>query len=777
MDAAVFVLGDASCHICRLHLVVSVMRTITSANNTPSSSHPLPDGADDRFLERVARIAYRHRRAVTVTWVALLIGLSILSGTVGGDLRNDFSLGGAESEKATDLLGAGGFGERGGETGQIVFRSDSGAMDPSVQAEMEAFFAEVTDAVPTVGILSPYGDEGRSQIGPDGEVAFAEVQFGDVTTDEASDLATEVVSVRDFTTFSDGLQVELGGELFFEEAEFSSEAFGFLAAILILLVAFGSVLAMGLPLVTALFGIGCGLAIIMLGANLLDIPDFGPQGAMLVSIGVGIDYALLIVTRYRENLRAGFEPEGAVVHAMNTAGRAVFFAGMTVVIALLGLLLGGVPLMRSFAVAASVGVLTVMLVTLTLVPALLGFAGRSIDRLSVHRRKAAPDPRSTVWYRWSRVVQRRPGPIAIVATLLLVGLALPVLGMRLGFSDAGNRPDTDTSRRAYDLLSDSFGPGFNGPLFLAVGLPGDPDDDQIALDALSTELGNDRGIASAVPAIVNEAGDTGFVQVFPATSPQDEETVDTVHRLRDDVASAVEAETDAQVLVGGRPAVTVDFAELQRSQLPVFIAAVLILSFLLLLAVFRSVLVALKAVIMNTLSIGAAYGAIVAIFQWGWGAELLGLGEPGPIEAWAPMTLFAIVFGLSIDYEVFLLSRIQEEYELTGDTSTAVADGLAKTARLITAAAAIMVSVAGGFVLSDERGVAIFGLGLAVAIFVDAALVRTLLVPAAMELLGDRNWWLPRWLDRLLPSITIDAPAPAPTVSPRPGQPDAVVGR
>ncbi|MFP3899851.1 MAG: MMPL family transporter [Acidimicrobiia bacterium] len=723
-------------------------------------------------LVRIARISYRRRRMVVVVWLGLLAALSVLGSTLGGELRNDFSLPGAESEEATDLLDAGGIGDRGGYTGQVVFRADQGVADPSVRSTMEDLFARITAEVPDVAIQSPYEGGGRAQVAPGGHAAFAELRFGDIDLDAATALAGEIADVRAGTDLPAGLDVELGGELFFEEAVPSSEGIGFVAAMVIMLVAFGSVLAMGLPIATALFGIGCGIAVVMLVARVIDIPEFGPQAVMLVAIGVGIDYALLIVTRFRDELHRGLAPEPAVVRAMTTAGRAVFFAGTTVVIALAGLLISGLSVFRSLAVAISAGVLMVMLASLTLLPALLGFAGRSIDRLSVHRRswratarRSGPDGatgdggrdgRRSPWYRWSRVVQRRPAPVAVTATAALVLLAVPVLDMRLGFADAGNRPGSDTARRAYDLISESFGPGYNGPLVLAADLPGDVSEDAAVLDRLSAALDGDEGVALALPPSTNDAGDVGVVQVFPTTSPQDAETFATVDRLRDEVVPRAVAGTSAEVLVGGMTAAAVDFGEVQESQLPVFIVAVLVVSFVLLMAVFRSVLVALKAVVLNMLSIGAAYGAIVALFQWGWGAGVLGLGEPGPVEAWAPMMLFAIVFGLSIDYEVFLLSRIKEEHDRTGDTSSAVADGLAKTARLITAAAAIMVCVTGAFVLSDERAIQLFGLGLAVAIFVDAAVVRTLLVPAAMELLGDRNWWLPRWIDRLLPRIGVD---------------------
>lgn len=713
------------------------------------------------MLARIARTSYRRRRSVVAVWLGLLV-LSFVAFAGGGELHNDFGLPGAESQDANDLLEEGGLGNRGGETGQIVFRSGEGIDDPAVRSAMEAFFDDVAAEVPEVGIVSPYADDAEGQVAPEGELAYAEVQFGDVEVDDGTALGENILEVWDDTEFPDGLQVELGGQFFWQESEFSSEGIGFLAAMVILLIAFGSVLAMGLPIVTALFGIVGGIAIVMLAAHLIDIPEFGPQAVMMIAIGVGIDYALLIVTRFREELSAGREPEGAVVKAMTTAGRAVFFAGSTVIIALAGLWLGGLSVSRSLAVATTAGVLMIMLASLTLLPALLGFVGRNIDKFSVHRKKkrlAPKDPRRSVWYRWSRVVQRRPAPVAIVTFVALVALAIPVTQMHLGFGDAGNRPDDDTARKAYDMLAEGFGPGYNGPLFLAVDLnTGDAaqEGDDGVLEELSAAVQNDEGIAFTVPPIVNETGDVAFVQAFPETTPQDQDTDDTVQRLRDRVIPEVTEDSQAEVLVGGLPATVVDFGEVISTQLPIFIGAVLVLSFLLLLAVFRSVPIALQAVVMNMLSIGAAYGALVAVFQWGWGAELLGLGEPGPIEAWTPMMLFAIVFGLSIDYEVFLMSRIKEEHDNGSDTSTAIADGLAKTARLITAAAAIMVSVTGAFALSDDRGLQIFGFGLAVAIAVDAAIVRTLLVPAAMELIGDRNWWLPRWLDRMLPSIDVD---------------------
>ena len=722
------------------------------------------------MLERIARTCFRRRRLVVLGWVVLLVAMSAAGSAFGGESRTDFSLPGAESQEAADLLEDAGFGGRAGHTGQIVVEADRGVDDPAVRDGLEALFADVTDDVDGVEVLSPYEPDGAAQVNEDRTVAFAEVEFDAEELEDALVLAGEVAAVRDAAELPASVWVELGGELFYEESEFSSEAFGVLAAVVILLVAFGSVLAMGLPILTALFGIGCGFALVQLASNFMDMPDFAPAAVAMIAIGVGIDYALFLVTRYREELAAGRDPEAAVARAFDTAGRSVLFAGTTVVISLLGLLLVGMASTRSLAVASSAGVLMVMLASLTLLPALLGFAGHTIDRFGLpHRRAATGDDSGSFWRRWSRFVQRRPWPVAIVGLVVLLALAAPVASMRLGFGDAGNRPSSDTARRAYDTISNGFGPGYNGPLFLAADLTGDRGVDEAVLERLAGGVQADPGVAFATPAIPSEDGRVAFLQVFPTTAPQDEATSDLVHRIRDDVVPAAVSGTEADVLVGGVVAGAIDFSDMQTSRLPLFIGAVLLLSFLLLMAVFRSVLVPLKAVVMNMLSIGAAYGVVVAVFQWGWGAGLLGVGEPGPVEAWAPMMLFAIVFGLSMDYEVFLLSRIKEEYERTGDNATAVADGLARTARLITAAAAIMLFVFGGFVLSVDRALQLFGLGLAVAVFIDATVVRMLLVPATMELLGDRNWWLPQWLDRLLPQLRVEgAPAedPAPAVTP-----------
>ncbi len=720
------------------------------------------------MLQRLARTCYVRRRYVVLGWILLVVALSMLGSALSQDFRTSFELKGSDSQAATDLLEEAGFGSRGTQlSGQIVFTSPDGVGAPAVRSAMQPLFAKIGREVDGIGVVGPYEQRGAAQVSPDGKVAFAEVAFGDITFDEASDRGKEVIALVDATALPGGIDLEFGGDVFRAEPEFSSEAFGFVAAMIILLVAFGSLLAMGLPLLTALFGIACGYAIVEVATRFLDVPQFAPAAVAMVAIGVGIDYALFIVTRYREELAEGLEPQDAVVRSLTTAGRSVLFAGSTVVISLLGLLLIGQASIQALAIAAAAGVAMVMLASITLLPALLGFVGHSIDKLGLPHRRRQKAATGSLWIRWSHVVQRRPWPVAILGLAAMLVLAAPVLSMHLGFSDAGNRPETDTTRRAYDLLSESFGPGFNGPLFLAVELPGDPAQDAAVLSRLAAGLRADDGVALATPPIrvtpERSGGATGpdaaLVQVFPKTSPQDEGTDALVQRLRDRVAPAAARGSAADVHVGGAPAVAADFSQFQLDKLPILIGAVLALSFLLLLVVFRSLLVPLKAVVMNLLSIGAAYGVVVAIFQWGWGGSLLGIGEPGPFEAWAPMMLFAIVFGLSMDYEVFLLSRIREEYDKDGRNARAVADGLAKTARLITAAATIMFFVFAGFVLSADRALQLFGLGLAAAVLVDATIVRLVLVPATMELLGDRNWWLPAWMERVLPRVRIEVGA------------------
>jgi RND superfamily putative drug exporter len=501
----------------------------------------------------------------------------------------------------------------------------------------------------------------------------------------------------------------------------------------------------------ALFGLGVGIMGVEILAHLIPIPDLAIQLVGMIGLGVGIDYSLFIVTRYRQGLGHGLAPERAAVTALDTAGRAVLFAGMTVVISMGGMLLTGIPFIGGLGVASALGVAVAVLAALTLLPAAFGFVRGGIDRIAFPWIKKAQAPgHEGFWFRWSRFLQRHPWPFAIGGFAVLIALALPVLSLQLGSSDSSSLPTSSTIRRAYDLKAEGFGAGASAPLILATKVPADlnlqdPATQQRLLN-LQKAIQGTEGVAFVTPPIPNKDGTVATVMVIPTTSQQDVATEQTMERLRDQVLPAAEEGTGLDFHIGGPTAMFADMATKLQSRLPIFMAVVLGLSFLLLMVVFRSILVPVKAVIMNLLSIGAAYGIVIAVFQWGWGKDLFGIGNTGPIESFLPLMMFAILFGLSMDYEVFLLSRIKEEYDRTGDNAFAVADGLSNTARVITAAALIMVTVFGSFILGDQRVIKMFGLGLAIAILIDASIVRMVLVPATMELLGDANWWFPKWL-------------------------------
>jgi putative drug exporter of the RND superfamily len=706
------------------------------------------------MLERVARWCYHRRWRTVIIWVVVLIGGGFLGQKLGGDYASDFSLPGAESQKAFDLLNDH-FPQRSGDTTQLVFKADAGVQ--GVRTQMEGLFAQISKLRHVGGVSSPYDPANARQIAPGGTIGYAEVQF-DVRANHVPKAVADAMVADGKKVDGPGLQIEFGGPAI-EQAEQQppgqSTAAGLLAAIVILLIAFGSVLAMGLPIMTALFGIGIGSSLILLFANFISVPDFTTEVAAMIGLGVGIDYSLFIVTRYRVGLREGLDPEAAVAKSMATAGRAVLFAGTVVVISLLGALLMGLSFLQGIAIGGAAVVFTMMLASLTLLPAVLGFVGRNIEKLHIPFIGKKDTTNAGFWYRWSRMVQRRPAVIGLIGLIVVLALAAPLLSIRLGSADAGNEPTTLTTRRAYDLLTEGFGPGFNGPLLVAAEIRGPQD--QAVLQRLQATLSHTPGIALASPVIPNPAGDTAIITVFPTTSPQDSRTDELVHRLRDQVVPAAVAGTGTTVYIGGLTAVFSDFASTIGRRMPIMIAVVILLAFLLLMAVFRSVVVPLKAALMNLLSIGAAYGVIVAVFQWGWGKSLIGLGETGPVESWIPMMMFTILFGLSMDYEIFLLSRIREEYLRTGSNRNAVATGVATTGRLITAAALIMIAVFLSFVVGfDLRQIKEIGLGLAVAILVDATLIRMVLVPSIMELLGDVNWWMPAWLGRILPKVRVE---------------------
>jgi RND superfamily putative drug exporter len=726
-------------------------------------------------MKNLGEFCYSHRRLVLVGWIALLVGLFGLSSVAGGEYKTEFKLPGSESQAAVDLLEERGVSERTGFQGQVVVRADQGINNAAVRQTLERFFSQIQSEVGGVQVASPYDPANSYQVSSDGTIAYAEINFSDRSNEAYIDDADRIKEIHKEVQESapQGLQIELGGDLFAEQPEFSSEMYGLIAAVIILLLVFGSVLAMGLPIITALFGIGCGSALILMVANLLSVPDFTTQVAAMIGIGVGIDYALLIVTRYRAGLHDGMEPHDAVLLAVDTSGRAVVFAGITVVISLLGMFFLNLDFMRSMATGAVLAVLMTMLAAITLLPAMLGFVGRKIDSLRVpflHRPTevgSAEGNTRSLWYRWSRVIQGHPWPALIASTALLIVLAIPVFSIRLGFADAGNRLESDTTRRAYDLLSEGFGVGFNGPALVVVETPNGASD-SAALSQLKTTLEGTEGVESVSGPIPVANGQLQLLNVYPSSAPQDKETTDLIHRLRKESIPAVVSSSAIPTLTTGGPAFVVDFSDYMGDKLPIFFAAVLLLSFLLLMTVFHSVVVPLKAVVMNMLSIGASFGAMVAVFQWGVGADLIGIGKEGPIEAWAPMMLFAIVFGLSMDYEVFLLTRVREEYDRTGDNGRAVADGLAATGRVISAAALIMVCVFGSFMLGDERALKLLGFGLAFAVLLDATVVRLVLVPSAMELMGKANWWAPEWLVRILPTIRVDTAERPPARVPAP---------
>jgi RND superfamily putative drug exporter len=706
---------------------------------------------------KLTRWTIAHRRIVVVGWIIFAIGILGVSQAVGKRNANNFSLPNTDSQRAVDLLQSR-FPAQAGDSDQIVFRTRSGKLtDASARAAIKPMLVRVARLPHVAGVVSPY-DAGADAVSKAGTIGFATVEF-----DQKANLLPKAAIDRVINTAeavrSPALQVELGGQAI-KQAQQTSLGFatgvGLIAAVVVLLLSFGSLLAMGLPIVTALFGLGAGLGVIGLGSHLVDMVDFSSELALMIGLGVGIDYALFIVTRFRDAYREnGGNVQAALELAMNTAGRAILFAGTTVVIALLGMFALGVSFLYGVAIAASLGVLLVLAASLTLLPALLMFTGKRVGRVR-SRRARRREPRVGFWTRWVGLIQRWPVWAALGSTALLLALASPALGLRLGASDSGNDPTTQTTRHAYDLLAAGFGPGFNGPLQLAVSLPSAGDTGGLA--RFTTTLRNTPGIASVAAPRLNPARDTAAIAAYPTTSPQSAQTTSLVKRLRSDVLPPLAKATGATVYVGGATAIQVDFAHVLAGKLPLFIGIVVLLSALLLLVVFRSLLIPLQAALMNLLSIAAALGVVQAIFERGWLAGLIGV-QPGPIEAFIPVMVFAIVFGLSMDYEVFLVSRIHEEWQHHGDASAAVREGLSRTGRVITAAAAVMVAVFASFAAGDDRVLKLFGVAMATAVFLDAVVIRSILMPAVLELFGRYTWAFPRWADRRLPRLAIEPAA------------------
>jgi RND superfamily putative drug exporter len=708
-----------------------------------------------RGLARLADIAYRRRGRVVIAWIVAAIVIIGVGSSLAGEYNADYNTPGSESKAASDLTEQRFSGYSGQEI-NVVWKDPDGADSAAAKQRMADFF----DQAEQVDHIAGHTPVRISQDGTIGSTTLPLTVPGwDVTKEDGEKLIAAAVD-----NSGDGLDIELGGDpIYAAQSQSSPEGLGFLGAAIVLLIAFGSLVAAGLPLLIALVGLGISSGgLIALLANVIDVPDWTTAVSGLIGIGVGIDYSLLVLTRFRSALNDGKDRHDAVVEAVTTAGRSVIIAGSTVVIAVLGLCLTGLDYMYGVAISASFAVLVVMFAAVTLLPALLAYLGPKVDRLRIPflgRHLKADRVGESPAARWSHMVQRHPWTAVIAATVVLLALAAPALGMRLGFPDAGNDPPDTMTRQAYDLNTEGFGPGTNGPLVVAAELP-----DKSAkgdINSFAHELRSEQGVAFVAGPVINDAGDAAIITVIPTGSPQDKQTEDLVNRLRDDVVPDQLGDTGIRVEIGGVTAALEDQSEYMKGRMPLFIAAVVGLSFLLLLVAFHSPLISLKAAIMNLLSVSAAYGVMTLVSKGGFVGGLIGIDHEVPVAPFMPVMMFAILFGLSMDYEVFLISRIREEYLKDGDTRRAVADGLAKTARVITAAAAIMVVVFLAFLAAPDVFLKLFGVGLASAIFLDATVVRMVLVPGVMQLLGKWNWWIPDWLERVLPRLDVEHVATA----------------
>jgi RND superfamily putative drug exporter len=709
------------------------------------------------LLYRLGHLAVRRRRAVLVAWVVVLAATLGASAAIGSTTDERFVLPGTESQDAADLLQER-FPQAGWSSSQIVFASahDEGTTDRAGRTRIERVLDDVAAIDGVAAVVPPQRPAGVSA---DGRVALAQVYYpvSGFEVDEATvaAVADTIEAARD-----DEFAIEIGGEVVPNRRpeQQSSEAIGLAIAVAVLLVSFGSVVAMGLPVVTALLGLGVTLSALAVLSALVDLSQYGPTLAMMIGLAVGIDYALFIVTRHRENLTLGLAVPEAAARANATAGAAVVFAGTTVIIALAGLMVVGIPYVSGLGLSCAVAVLVAVLVAVSLLPALLGFVGTRIDRFRVPGTRSRTDGAhegATIGVRWARGVTARPRLALIGAAGLMIVLAIPVTGIRLGFPDGGDEPTTTSTRRAYDIVASAFGPGANGPLVVVADVGGVADADRAA-ERIRARLAAADGVAVVQPPVFNEERDTAVITVVPTTGPADEATEALVRHLRGDERRTLEEGGGVRYFVAGSTASLIDISSKMTDALPSFMMFVIGLTFLLLTVVFRSLLVPIKAALAILLSIAAAFGIVVAVFQWGWLAELIGVHQRLPIVSFTPMMMFAILFGLSMDYEVFILARIREEYARSGDARASVLVGISASARVITAAALIMVSVFAAFILGDHVMIKIFGLGLSAAVLLDATLVRMVIVPAAMTLFGERAWRLPGWLDRVLPDLDVE---------------------
>ncbi|MGP3986413.1 MMPL family transporter [Streptomyces sp. 3N207] len=713
-------------------------------------------------MTALARWCLKRRLLVLLLWLVTLAGAVTASSLIGSSYSDDYGAQSTESGRAAQRLESA-FPDRGGDSDTIVWRTDTGSVRATaVQERMTETLEEVAHLPGVASVQSPYVPQGEGQISEDGRTAYADLSFAKPTDELGEQKVQRVVdTIQGASDEGLGLQVEAGGSgVAVAEAPKAhlAEAIGLAAAAVVLFLAFGSLAATALPLINAVVAVGTAAAGIGLLSQVMTVADFAPMLGMLIGLGVGIDYALFIVTRHRRGLRAGLPVAEAARRAVAVSGRAVVFAGATVCIALLGMFILRLDFLNGVAIAASLTVLLSVAASVTLLPALLSFIGmRALsrrERRQLTEHGPRPDQPTGFAMRWSAFVERHPRLLGVVAAVLMAVLALPALGLHLGTSDQGNDPSASTTRKAYDMLADGFGPGTNGPLTLVGELDGAGD--KLAFDHLRDDIRSTPGVAEVSGPQFNGSGDTGVITVVPDTSPQSESTSELVDRLRSDVLPQAEDGSTMDVLVGGTTAGHDDFADIIVGKLPLFGGVVIGLGCLLLLLAFRSIGIPVKAAVMNIAAVAAAFGIVVAVFQWGWGSELLGLGSAGPIEPFLPVIMISVLFGLSMDYQVFLVSRMYEEWRLTGDNRRAVRVGLSETSKVINSAAVIMISVFGGFVLSGDRLIAMFGIALAAAVALDAFVLRTLLVPALMHMLGGANWWLPKWLDRRLPRLSIE---------------------
>jgi RND superfamily putative drug exporter len=712
-------------------------------------------------MSAMAHWCFRRRRVVLLLWIVAFIAMGAISNGVGSRYANSFRLPATDSSRALTLL-QDEFPAASGETDTIVWHVKQGKVtDPATRAHISPMLAKVARLPHVKAVVSPYTAAGARQLSSDGTIAYANVVWAGTGPSIPGGAAKTVIATAQAAA-TPTIDVELGGPAIQDAngrpATGISEVIGIIAAGVVIFLAFGSLLAMLLPLLSALVGIGIGLSTVSLLSHVFHIAIFGPTLATLIGLGVGVDYALFIVSRHRANLRRGMDVEASTVLSINTSGRAVIFAGVTVCIALLGLFTVGVSFLYGLAVSAAIVVAFTVMSSVTLLPALMGFFGMKVLSRRTRRQLAEKGPAgerlSARWWAWGRTVERRPIILFVAAAIILILLAIPFLSIRLGTSDEGNNPASTTTRKAYDLLAKGFGPGFNGPFTVVAATTGAAD--LPALDRLATAIRATPGVAAVQAPQLAPSGKAAIISVVPTTSPQAAKTTSLLHHLRRDVIP--KSSSGLKIYVGGLTAIFADFTAVIDGKLPLFIGVVVGVAFLLLATAFRSLVIPLTASVCNLLAAGAAFGVVTAVFQYGWGGSVIGIGKAGPVEPFLPVMMFAILFGLSMDYEVFLVSRMHEDWLHSGDNHDAVTRGQAETGQVITAAATIMVLVFASFVFGGERIIKEFGIGLATAILIDALLVRTVLVPSAMHLFGASNWWLPRWLDRILPRISVEGP-------------------